>query len=217
MKTLQIFFVIMFCAMPLYADQALVLTEIEQIQERIWHLQRTVAAQKTSIDAQQKQLGLIASKADSGRLELSERLTALTESTSGQKDATRQLEIEIGSLNQALALLTNEVRQKDSSVVEQAGRTGALEGSLQELRAEFAALQTSTAQELAETRRQLDETRAQLDAMGQDVGGRIEQIGLWGGGAALILAIVLTVVAIGRKSRPKKHSPDRKLPPKHEM
>lgn len=217
MKTLQIFFFILLCATPLRADQALVLTEIEQIQEKIWKLQRTVAAQKNSIEEHQKQLGLIAAEADNAQLELSDRLTSLAQSTSSQKDVTSQLEIEIGNLSQALATLTNEVRQNDSALQEQAQRIGAVEGSLQGLRTEFAAQQASTQQELAATRGQLSETRAQFDAMGQDVGGRIEQIGLWGAGAALILAIVLTIAIVGRKSKSTQPYPDRKQPPKHEM
>ena len=46
MKTLLSLFVALLCAAPLYADQALVLTEIEQIQEKIWYLQRDLATQK---------------------------------------------------------------------------------------------------------------------------------------------------------------------------
>ena len=79
------------------------------------------------------------------------------------------------------------------------------------------AKQTSTEQELAETRNQLIEIRSQLDTLGQDVGGRIEQIGLWGAGAALIMAIVLTIVIVGRRGKSKGKVSDQKMPPRHEM
>ena len=40
MKALQLFFLLLLFAAPLYAEQALVLSEIERIQEKIWYLQK---------------------------------------------------------------------------------------------------------------------------------------------------------------------------------
>lgn len=217
MKTLQILLIIVLCATPLYAGQALVLTEIEQIQEKIWHIQRAVAAQNTSIEEQHKQLKLLANKTDNGRLESDKRLAALAQSISSQQEETKQIATELQNLHEALASLTNESRQENSALNEQTGKIATLERSLQALRAEFISKQTSTEQALTETRKQLVETRSQLDALGQNVGGRIEQIGLWGTGAALILAAVLTIVIVGRKSRPREKLPERKQPPRHEM
>ena len=217
LKALQVIFIILLCATPLYAGQALILTEIEQIQEKIWHLQRAVAAQNTSTKEQQKQLALFSGKADSGQLELDERISALTQSISSQQERTKQIEAEFQNLHEALTILTNEAGQKDIVVLDQAEKISALQGSLQTVRAEMTAKQTSTEQELAETRKQLIEIRSQLDALGQDVGGRIEQIGLWGAGAALIMAIVLTIVIAGRRGKSKGKVSDRKLPPRHEM
>lgn len=217
MKTLQIIFFILLCATSLHAGQALVLTEIEQIQEKIWHLQRAVAAQNTSIEEQQKQLEIFISKTDGGQLASDEKITALSQSISSQQDKTDQIEAEFQKLNETLTTLTNEVRQKNSAALEQTEKTNALGRSLQTVRAEFTAKQTKTEQELAETRKQLIEIRSQLDALGQDVGGRIEQIGLWGAGAALIMAIVLAIVVVGRRDKSKGKVADRKLPPRHEM
>lgn len=224
MKTLQILFIILLCATPLFADQALLLTEIEQIQEKIWHLQRDIAGQKTSVVENQKQLKLLATKTDEGRLALDERLTGLAQSISAEKEKTSLIEGELQKLNEAFVTLINEVRQQNSSMPEQTERITTLEGSLRALQEELASQQTSTGKELAETRQQLIEThqqlvetRAQVDALGQDVGGRIEQIGLWGAGAALILIIVLASVVVGRKNKPKKQSSDWKQPPRHEM
>ena len=217
LKTLQILFIILLCATPLYADQALLLTEIEQIQEKIWHLQRDIAGQKGSVTEYQNQLKLLGAKADDGHLEIDERLSGLAQTISSQQEKASLIETDLKNLNEALATLTSEVRQQNSAMPEQTKRINTLEGSLRTLQVELASQQTSTEQELAETRKQLIETRAQVDMLGQDVGGRIEQIGLWGAGAALILVIVLTIVIVGRKNKPKKQSSDWKQPPKHEM
>ena len=217
LKTLQILFIILLCATPLFADQALLLTEIEQIQEKIWHLQRDIAGQKSSVTEYQKQLKSLAVKADDGHLELDERLTRLAQSISSQQEKTNLIETDLKNLNEALATLTNEVRQQNSAIPDQTKKINFLEESLRTLQGELASQQTSTEQELAETRKQLIETRAQVDKLGQDVGGRIEQIGLWGAGAALILIMVLTIVIVGRKNKMKKQSSDWKQPPRHEM
>lgn len=221
LKTLQIIFFILLCATPLHAGQALVLTEIEQLQEKIWHLQRAVATQNTSIKEQQKQLELFISKADGGQLALDEKVTVLSQSMSNQQDKTKQIEVDFQKLNESLTTLTNEAGQRSSSTLEQTDKTIALERSLQSLRAEFTAKQTSTEQELVETRKQLVEIRSQLDSLGQDVGGRIEEISLWGAGAALavalIMVIVLMIVIVGRRDKSKGKVADRTLPPRHEM
>ena len=48
------------------------------------------------------------------------------------------------------------------------------------------------------------ETRSQLDALGQDMGGRVEQIGYWAAGAALFLALILTIVmALRKRDKPQ--------------
>ncbi len=108
-------------------------------------------------------------------------------------------------------------------MLEQADKIGTLEDSLQTLRAEFAAQQAKNDQAraeidqaLAEARQQLVETRSQLDMLSQNTGTRIEQISLWGVGAALFLAILLTIILTFRKS-PVKTSSERKPSQKHEM
>jgi len=217
LKTLQILFIILLCATPLFADQALLLTEIEQIQEKIWHLQRDIAGQKSSVTEYQKQLKSLAVKADDGHLELDERLTRLAQSISSQQEKTNLIETDLKNLNEALATLTNEVRQQNSAIPDQTKRITTLEGSLRTLQTKLASQQTSTEHALTETRKQLMETRAQVDMLGQDVGGRIEKIGLWGAGAAVILIVVLIIVIVGRKDKTKKQSSDWKQPPRHEM
>ncbi len=62
MKALQICILLLLFAAPLYAEQALVLTEIERIQEKIWYLQKDLVEQKTSLKEQQKQLQQLSRK-----------------------------------------------------------------------------------------------------------------------------------------------------------
>jgi hypothetical protein len=71
------------------------------------------------------------------------------------------------------------------------------------MQAELSSSQEKISKALAETRAQVDETRAKIEALGQDVGGQVEQISLWGMGAALILAVMLTFIIVSRKD--KKH------------
>ena len=231
LKALQILLVIILCTTPLYAAQALVLTEIEGIQEKIWYLQRDLTAQKSSLEKYQKQLEQLTSRTDKNQLDQNERLTVLIQSTTNQQEETRQTENDLKSLTEALATLGRDVEQQNRTMLDQAGKIDTLEGSLQALRTEFAAQQASTDkaqaetdqaraetnQALAETRQQLVETRSQLDTLSQNAGTRIEQISLWGGGAALFLAIVLTISLAFRKTSAKRTSPDRKHPTKHEM
>ncbi|MCK4509354.1 MAG: hypothetical protein KAU27_12465 [Desulfuromonadales bacterium] len=217
MKALQILLVILLCTTPLYAGQALVLTEIEGIQEKIWYLQRDLTAQKSSLEKYQKQLKLLVSKTDKHQLDQNERLTALIQSTTNQKNETRQTESDLNNLTEALTTLSEEVKQQNRTMLEQTGKIDRLEGSLQALRAEFAAQQASSDQAITETNQALAETRSQLDTLNQNTGSRIEQISLWGGGAALLLAIVVTISLVFRRNPAKRTSPERKPPTKHEM
>ena len=216
LKALQILLIILLCTTPLYAEQALVLTELEGLQEKIWYLQRDITTQKGSLEGYQKQLEILASRTDKNQLEQNERLAALLQSTAIQQDETQQVANNLKNLTEALAALGKEVKQQNRTMLEQAGKTGALEGSLQALRAEFASKQASTDQLLAETRQQLIEARSQVDMLDQNASVRIEQISLWGGGAALVLAIILTISLTFRRSS-KRTPPERTQPPKHEM
>ncbi len=217
LKTLQILLAIMLCTTPLYAEQALILTEIEGIQEKVWYLQRDITAQKGSVEKTQKQLKLLVSRTDKHQLNQNKQLTALVQVTTKQQNETIQIESDLKSLIEALSAQRKEVKQQNLTILDQAGKVGTLEGSRQALRAEFAAQQASANQAHAEIHQQLIEIRSQLDTLSQNTGTRIEQISLWGGGAALVLAIVLTIILASRKSPTKRTSHERKPPPKHEM
>lgn len=217
LKVLQILIIIVLFAAPLQADQALVLTEIEQIQEKIWYLQKDLAAQKTSLKQQQKQIEALTSRNDEGQLALNERLSLLTEGISGQQKSAQQIETRLENLDQELSALSNEIVLQKGARQEYASEIRALEKTLQALQTEYSSRQERTEQTLAETVAQLEETRSQLQAMEQKVGSRSEQIWLWVAIAALVLAVVLTISLSFRKKSVTAAITDLKEPPKHEM
>lgn len=213
MKALYMLLIILFCSTPLHAEVS-ILTELEQVQEKLWQLNRDTGAYKASLEAQKKQLGLLASSGAKERLELNDRLTALTQEVNNQRERAGRLESGLEQLGQSLTALATEAKQQNSSLLDQSGKIDALEGSFKALQAALAARETDTKQlltdlrtqlaesraQMAEARAQTAETRAQLETLGQDVGGRVEQIGYWGAGAALVLAIALVVGILIRKS-----------------
>ena len=203
MKTLYLLIVILFFSTPLHAENVSILTELEQLQEKLWYLQRDLKENKASHEKQQKQLDSLVSGIGKERLQLQERLTASTQETTNLQEVTRLLENDLVKLGEALIALTEDVRQQNSAFSDQAGRIEALEESTAVLLGERAAQKTDTGQELstlrtqlAETRTQMDKARSQVDALEQDVGDQIKLLGYWGAGVALIFFIALTFVFI---------------------
>ena len=204
-------------ATPLHAEQARVLTEIEQIQEKIWYLQKDLAAEKTSLKKQQKQLEALSSRTDEGRLALQERLSLLAESVAIQQNSTQQMETRLENLEQELTALTNEIVSQNGVRQEYTRETRALEKALQALQAESSSNQAKTEQTLAEMVLQLEETRSQLQTLEQKLNGRSEQLWLWVAVAALVLAVALTISLSFRKKSVTTPTTERKQPPRHEM
>jgi len=203
LKALQICILLLLFAAPLYAEQALVLTEIERIQEKIWYLQKDLVEQKTFLKEQQKQLQQLSEKTKATQADINERLTKQFTSVEILTSGINRTLAELAPIPEALATLTDQFVIQDSTILEQSDKIDTLEAQLQKMQAEFSSAQEQTAKTLTETRMQLDETRLQIDSLGQDVGGRVEQISLWGMVAALILAIMLTFIIVSRKD--KKH------------
>ena len=208
LKTLYMLIVILFCSMPLHAENVSILTELEQLQEKLWYLQRDLKENKASHEKQQKQLDSLVSGSGKEKLQLQERLAASTQETANLQETTRQLENDLVKLGEALIALTEEVRQQNSAFSDQEGRIEALEESMAVLLGERAAQKTDTGQELsalrtqlAETRTQMDKARSQVDALEQDVVGQIKQLGYWGAGVALFFFMALTFVIILCKNR----------------
>ena len=207
MKALYLLIIILLCSTSLHAEQVSILTELEQIQEKLWHLNRETGACKVSLEEQQKQLGTLASDVAGEQLEFNERLNVLSQATTVQQEKSEQMESSLQQLGESLAALAAESKQHNGFLLDQAGMIDDIEESLNALRAELVAQQTDTGQVLADLRSQyaqdraeITETRLQLETLGQNVGGRVEQIGYLGAGAALILAVALIIVVVLRKN-----------------
>lgn len=201
MKALQIFFILLLFAAPLYAEQALVLSEIERIQEKIWYLQKDLVEQKTSLKEQQKQLKLLANKTKASQTEINEKFTSQLHGVETQTESIKQALTELEPVTKSLGSLKEQFILQNNTIVEQSGKISTLEDQLQKMQAEFSSVQEKTSKALAETQSQVDETRSKIDALGQNVGGQVEQISMWGMGAALILAVMLTFIIVSRKDK----------------
>ena len=203
MKALQLFFLLLLFAAPLYAEQALVLTEIERIQEKIWYLQKDIVEQKTSLKDQQKQLKFLVKKTEASQTDINEKFASQLQVVEAQTERIKQALAELEPITKSIGSLADQFILQNNTIVEQSGKISALQGQLQKMQAEFSSVEEKTSKALAETQAQVDETRSRIDALGQDVGGQVEQISMWGMGAALILAVMLTFIIVSRKD--KKH------------
>jgi uncharacterized coiled-coil protein SlyX len=204
LKALQLFFLLLLFAAPLHAEQALVLTEIERIQEKIWYLQKDIVEQKTSLKDQQKQLKLLVKKTEASQTDINEKFASQLQVVEAQTERIKQALAELEPITKSIgSLAADQFILQNNTIVEQSGKISALQGQLQKMQAEFSSVEEKTSKALAETQAQVDETRSRIDALGQDVGGQVEQISMWGMGAALILAVMLTFIIVSRKD--KKH------------
>lgn len=203
MKALHIFFFILLFTTPLHAEQALVLTEIERIQEKIWYLQKDLVEQKTSLKEQQKQLGLFVKTSEQSQVDTNERLAKQSEFVKAQMEEIKQALDKMETLTVSLASQADQLDMQDDTILEQAEKIRTLEGKIQKFQTELSEQQANTSQALAEASKQLAETRLKIDTLGKDVGGQVEQISLWGIGAVLILAVMVTFIIVSRKD--KKH------------
>jgi chromosome segregation ATPase len=203
--------------MPLYADQALVLTEIEQIQEKIWYLQRDLAAQKSAIQKQQEQYTRHSAGTNKRQLDVETQLTAVTQEVARQQEKLKGVEDRLQSLQEAITALVGEFNQQNRAQLQQAEKSGTQEGLLRAMREELVANRRLTEQALAETQKQLAETRTELAALKTNESGQFNQLILWGGGIALGLSILLTIILALRSGGSRKSADKREFPTKHEL
>ena len=207
----------MICAAPLYADQALVLTEIEQIQEKIWYLQRDLAAQKSAIEKQQEQYTRHSAGTNKRQLDVETQLTAVTQEVARQQEKLQGIEDSLQSLKETVTALDGEVNQQNRAQLQQAEKSGTQEGLLRAMREELVANRRLSEQALAETQKQLAETRSEIAALKTNESGQFNQLILWGGGIALGLSILLTIVLALRSGGPRQSADKREFPTKHEL
>ena len=225
MKTLLSLFVALLCAAPLYADQALVLTEIEQIQEKIWYLQRDLATQKALIEKQPEQFNRLLAGTEKKQRDLESHLAAATKTLGSQQEALRGIESAMQSLKETVQAMVNEFNQQNQArLQQQAEKSDSQEGVLRTLREELNSSRkqteqalTETRQQLTETQEQLAETRSELAALKTNEGGRFDQLILWGGGISLALAVLLTITLAFRSGKSRQYVDKSGFPPKHEL
>lgn len=217
MKTLLALIMVLFCATPLYADQALVLTEIEQIQEKIWYLQRDLATQKSVIEKQQEQFTRLLAGTEKKQRDLETNLAAATQTLASQQEALQEIESTMQSLEEAVTAMVNGFNQQNQAQLQQAEKAGTQEGLLKALREEFASSRKQTDQALAETQQQLAETRSELAALKTKESDPFDQLILWGGGISLALAILLTVILAFRSGKSRQRVNKSEFPTKHEL
>jgi len=201
LKALQIFFILLLFAAPLYAEQALVLTEIERIQEKIWYLQKDLVEQKTSLKKQQNQLEILDNKTEASQTDLNEQFASQLQAVETQTERINQALSELEPIEESLGSMTDQFVIQSNTIVEQSDRISELEDQLKKMQAELSSSQEKISKALSETRAQVDEARSKIETLGQDVGGQVEQISLWGIGAALTLAVMLTFIIVSRKDK----------------
>ena len=188
-----------------------------------------MGAQKNSLEKLQKQQKLLASGLDKEQLVVNERLTALTQTTNKQAEVEKQRESTLQKIGEALTILVNEAKQQKLVLQDQEGKISTLEGSLgtlrdgllkqqtdakqalTDLRTQLSAAQSQIVEaqgqiveaqgQIVESRAQMVEALSQLESAEQEVGGQVEKISYWIGGAVLILAILLTIGLALRKNK----------------
>lgn len=209
-------FILLFLA-PLSAIQAATLTDIEQIQEKTWYLQRDLAAQKEALEKTREQLRQLTSRTAEGQAALEQHLVVLETSAASQQESLAQVEQTLLSLQAMLDTLNEEISKQINSMGAQAEHTGSLEKMLRALKTEVAAYRTGTEQALAKLRIQLDESHAQLEKMRTEQDVNIERLSLWAAGAALVIALLLTIGIALHSGRAKSLSNDQKQRPRHDL
>jgi chromosome segregation ATPase len=213
---LTLLFILIYAA-PLFAQQALVLTEIEQIQEKIWYLQRDLAAQKSAIEKQQQEVTRLATETDKKQNDLETHSATMAQTLAIQQESLQGIDSTVQSLKEAVTALVNEFNQQNRAQLQQAEKSGTQEGLLRAMREEFAASRKQTEQALAETQQQLAETRSELAALKTSQGDPFNRLILWGGGIALALAVLLTIVLAFRSGRSRQTVDKREFPTEHEL
>jgi predicted nucleic acid-binding Zn-ribbon protein len=141
----------------------------------------------------------------------------MAQTLASQQEALQKLDATVQSLKESVTALVNEFNQQNRAQLQQAEKSGTQEGLLRAMREEFASNRKQTEQALAETQKQLAETRAELAALQTNESGQFNQLILWGGGIALGLSILLTIVLAFRSGRSRQTVDKREFPTKHEL
>jgi len=208
LKALYPLLLFLLWAVPLSAQQVPVLTELEQIQEKLWFLQRDVSTLQDAFKEDQQQLAQLAAELRQGDSRAEKQLTELAEANTAQRQASGQGEAALDKLAESLTTLTAEVQQQNAALLEQAEHIAVLEESLAKLQTEIGAGSTVADEELVELRTEvaavrghLGEIRTRVSELEQELGNQVERLALYGAGAALGLVILMAIGFAVLKSR----------------
>lgn len=195
-------------AVPLAAQQVPVLTELEQVQEKLWFLQRDISSLQEAFDADQAQLDQLASEIRQVEERFEQRLTEFAAANTDQAQLMAQVEATVNDLGEALTTLTAEVQAQNTSLLDQAQQIAAFEAALASLQSEIAAGSMVAGEDLTELRTEvaavrghLGENRTRLSALEQDLASQFKKLTYYGAGAVLGLVILLAICVAVMKSR----------------
>ena len=208
MKALYTLLLFLLWAAPLSAQQVPVLTELEQIQEKIWFLQRDVSTLQDAFREDQQQLMQLADELRQEDRQAEKQLTELTEANTAQRQAIAEVEAALDNLAESLTTLTAEVQQQNAALLDHAERIDVLEDSLQGLQGEMATGKTAAGQDLTElktevaaVRGHLGENRTRVSELEQELGNQVKRLTLYGVGVALALVFLMAIGFAVLKSR----------------
>lgn len=216
-KTCLLLVILSLTTALLHAAQTPVLTEIEKIQEKLWYLQRDVSAQKAALDQQQAELANLSARTGADDQAVSDRLDSLAQSAAGLQERTDNLDAHLQRLEESLTALVDEINRQNATFQTQTEQSTAWQERLTSLEARSATHRSEAEQALEENHRQLEELRAQLQQSVQSQAHEVNRIVLWGGGAALVIAVLLTIGVLVSGSRNRQKRSRHKNTPGHEL
>lgn len=199
------------------AEQALILTEIEQVQEKVWYLQRDIASQTSQLQEQKKQIEKLSALVKKTQEESTVRLQEEVQHLEKQQEEVLQLKNELQELKSIVTAIDREVKTLGRDISTGSEKTGTQEGLLKSLQETVATQATRTEQAFILLRDKLEETRAELESQKATRNEKLNQIVLWGGGLALGLVILLTSILIFRGGSSKKSGDDRRRSQDYEL
>ena len=200
MRTLSVLLIILLWATAIHAEVS-VLTELEQIQEKVWYLQRDMTVLQSSVEAQQKALTQAVADNQKQQKNLDVQLTGLNKELTLQREKITQVNGVLEKFGAALKALANRSGQSNSALSDQLGKLDRLQSAVGALQAEMAAQQSGRGQDLGELHTQLTTTRSEMVQMQEEMSNQKKQLLYWGGGVVALCVLVLVVGFAVLKSR----------------
>ena len=204
-------------ASPAMAEQALILTEIEQVQEKVWYLQRDIASQTSQLQEQKKQIEKLSALVKKVQKESTAGSREEVQRLEKQQEEVLQLKNDLQELKTMVTAIESELKTLGRDISTGSEKTGTQEGLLKSLQDTVATQSTRTEQAFILIRDKLEETRAELESLKATRNEKLNQIVLWGGGVALGLLILLISILIFRGGSSKKSGNERRRSQDYEL